>query len=96
MRFTHCMNSRECVHMKQLLPRCERRIQTSCIDVLDTIDCQSAWQFCWNSFTPFFQSGFALVVERKCAEQTFYRTEPVRRYASVVRQLILMAQKPYR
>ncbi|KAI0720036.1 serine carboxypeptidase [Cerioporus squamosus] len=40
----------DCVRMKQLLPRCEKRFQQSCIDVQDSIDCADAWQFCWNSF----------------------------------------------
>lgn len=48
--------TRECVHMKQLVPRCEQRLQRSCRDVLDRIDCAEAWSFCYAAFDAVFLS----------------------------------------
>lgn len=42
--------------MKQLVPRCQKRMQQSCKDVVDAIDCSSAWEFCWTSFASLFES----------------------------------------
>ncbi|KAL5536839.1 hypothetical protein ACEPAF_662 [Sanghuangporus sanghuang] len=35
-----------CVRMKQVLPRCLKRMQDSCIDTFDEIDCNAAVNFC--------------------------------------------------
>lgn len=50
---------RECVRLKQLYPRCAQRLQKSCKDTLDDIDCRSAFEFCEDSFTGLFESEFA-------------------------------------
>ncbi|KAM5543857.1 hypothetical protein V8D89_002474 [Ganoderma adspersum] len=39
----------DCVRMKQLVPRCEKRFKESCIDKLDKIDCEAAADFCQAS-----------------------------------------------
>ncbi|TBU49291.1 serine carboxypeptidase [Dichomitus squalens] len=41
----------DCVRMKQFVPRCQKRLKDSCVDVLDHIDCLDAWEFCQNSLT---------------------------------------------
>ncbi len=53
--------------MKQLLPRCEKRFQQSCIDVQDSIDCADAWRFCWDSFAWQYQCKcFRSVLYLRC------------------------------
>ena len=47
---------RDCVRIKQLAPRCQKRIKESCVDVLDRIDCNDAWEFCWRSLAVFMTS----------------------------------------
>ncbi|KAH9855500.1 serine carboxypeptidase [Lenzites betulinus] len=37
-----------CVHLKQLVPRCMKRMQDSCVDKFDRIDCAEAQAFCWQ------------------------------------------------
>ncbi|KAI0635406.1 serine carboxypeptidase [Trametes polyzona] len=37
-----------CVYLKQLVPRCIKRVKESCIDTLDRIDCAAASAFCWE------------------------------------------------
>ncbi|KAJ7086299.1 Alpha/Beta hydrolase protein [Mycena crocata] len=36
----------QCVLMKQMIPRCEKRLKESCVDVFDAIDCAAAASFC--------------------------------------------------
>ncbi|KAI0714521.1 serine carboxypeptidase [Earliella scabrosa] len=43
----------ECVRMKELVPKCQKRIQQSCKDKLDHIDCSAALKFCEDSFSLF-------------------------------------------
>ncbi|KAI0784828.1 serine carboxypeptidase [Abortiporus biennis] len=54
-----------CVQMKRMfmlssqLPRCEKRLQESCIDTFDTIDCDAAMNFCNSAvLDPFWSSGY--------------------------------------
>ncbi|RPD57086.1 serine carboxypeptidase [Lentinus tigrinus ALCF2SS1-6] len=56
----------DCVRMKQLLPRCQKRFQESCIDVTDKIDCASAWEFCWKAFDSVFLKYNAYDALRPC------------------------------
>ncbi|XP_006457521.1 hypothetical protein AGABI2DRAFT_139843 [Agaricus bisporus var. bisporus H97] len=46
----------ECVAMKQILPRCEKRIKSACLDSLDAIDCAAAIQFCETHIVAPFES----------------------------------------
>ncbi|KIL59541.1 hypothetical protein M378DRAFT_169205 [Amanita muscaria Koide BX008] len=47
-----------CVRMKRVVPRCEKWIKKSCIDVFDDIDCGAATSTCSSELsTPFFQTG---------------------------------------
>lgn len=47
-----------CVRMKQIVPRCEKRIKDSCIDSTDPIDCEAAVSFCSSAIhEPFFSTG---------------------------------------
>ncbi|KAI0686213.1 serine carboxypeptidase [Earliella scabrosa] len=46
----------DCVRMKQLVPRCQKKVQQSCKDVMDHIDCAAAWNFCWDAFTQLFST----------------------------------------
>ncbi|KAJ7615848.1 serine carboxypeptidase [Roridomyces roridus] len=36
----------ECARMKQMIPRCEKRLKESCVDKFDAVDCLAAWSFC--------------------------------------------------
>ncbi|KAJ6456224.1 serine carboxypeptidase [Mycena vitilis] len=36
----------ECVRMKQMIPRCEKRLKESCVDTFDAVDCAEAANFC--------------------------------------------------
>ncbi|TBU28169.1 serine carboxypeptidase [Dichomitus squalens] len=47
--FPPTLSISECVRMKQLLPRCEKRYKESCEDVFDAIDCNAATEFCDRS-----------------------------------------------
>ncbi|RDX51142.1 serine carboxypeptidase [Lentinus brumalis] len=60
----------DCVRMKQLLPRCQKRFQESCIDVTDKIDCASAWDFCWKAFNAVFLQYNAYDALRPCKGHT--------------------------
>ncbi|KAI0800559.1 serine carboxypeptidase, partial [Fomes fomentarius] len=44
-----------CVRMKQLVPRCQKRLKESCKDIVDQIDCRSAWDFCTEAFQGVFE-----------------------------------------
>ncbi|RDB27312.1 Carboxypeptidase Y [Hypsizygus marmoreus] len=47
-----------CVRMKQVVPRCEKRLKESCLDVYDEIDCTAASTFCANELAvPFSSTG---------------------------------------
>ncbi|KAF8972465.1 serine carboxypeptidase [Flammula alnicola] len=47
-----------CIRMKQALPRCQKMLKESCVDILDAISCSAAALFCGNELsTPFFYSG---------------------------------------
>ncbi|KAI1792225.1 serine carboxypeptidase [Ganoderma leucocontextum] len=41
----------DCVRMKQLVPRCEKRFRESCVDKFDMIDCGAAAEFCEKSLS---------------------------------------------
>ncbi|KAF7340325.1 Carboxypeptidase [Mycena venus] len=48
----------ECVRMKPMVPRCEKRLKESCVDVFDAIDCAAAATFCDTHLkAPFWSSG---------------------------------------
>ncbi|KAI0756370.1 serine carboxypeptidase [Daedaleopsis nitida] len=44
----------DCVRLKQLVPRCKKKMQESCKDILDHIDCGSSFEFCATSFMSLF------------------------------------------
>ncbi|KAF8518463.1 serine carboxypeptidase [Gautieria morchelliformis] len=47
-----------CVRMKQALPRCQRMMQDSCVDIFDAMSCGAAQQFCYSEIaTPYWLSG---------------------------------------
>ncbi|OJT03086.1 Carboxypeptidase Y -like protein [Trametes pubescens] len=58
----------ECVRLKQLYPRCAQRLQKSCKDTVDDIDCRSAFEFCEDAFTGLFQKVNAYDASRPCAD----------------------------
>ncbi|KAJ7057230.1 serine carboxypeptidase [Mycena amicta] len=35
-----------CVMMKRMIPRCEKRLKESCVDIFDAVDCAAAASFC--------------------------------------------------
>ncbi|TBU41993.1 serine carboxypeptidase [Dichomitus squalens] len=45
----------DCVRMKQLVPRCQKRYKEACVDKLDTIDCAAAADFCQTSLGGLFK-----------------------------------------
>ncbi|KJA20880.1 hypothetical protein HYPSUDRAFT_68198 [Hypholoma sublateritium FD-334 SS-4] len=47
-----------CVRMKQTLPRCQKTIKESCVDIFDATSCRAADMFCANEISvPFFSTG---------------------------------------
>ncbi|KAG6873260.1 hypothetical protein C0995_001034 [Termitomyces sp. Mi166 len=47
-----------CVHLKKLIPRCEKWIKESCTDIFDHINCRAAYDFCDGAFSaPFYATG---------------------------------------
>ncbi|KAL1946614.1 hypothetical protein VTO73DRAFT_14718 [Trametes versicolor] len=46
-----------CVKMKTALPRCEKRMQESCIDRFDAIDCRAAVNFCDSTMSSAFEAS---------------------------------------
>ncbi|KAJ7461392.1 serine carboxypeptidase, partial [Mycena galericulata] len=47
----------QCVHMKQMIPRCEKLLKESCVDIFDAIDCAAAGSFCDTHINgPFWQT----------------------------------------
>ncbi|KAH9916734.1 serine carboxypeptidase [Epithele typhae] len=46
--------AQECSRIKQLVPRCERRLKTSCIDTYDKTDCLASLSFCADAFKDFW------------------------------------------
>ncbi|KJA15144.1 hypothetical protein HYPSUDRAFT_48669 [Hypholoma sublateritium FD-334 SS-4] len=47
-----------CVRMKQTLPRCQKMLKDSCVDIFDAISCSAAELFCGNEISvPFFSTG---------------------------------------
>ncbi|KJA20867.1 hypothetical protein HYPSUDRAFT_68192 [Hypholoma sublateritium FD-334 SS-4] len=47
-----------CVRMKQVLPRCEKMLKESCVDIFDAISCRSASLFCDSELAqPVMASG---------------------------------------
>ncbi|KAI0751275.1 peptidase S10 serine carboxypeptidase [Daedaleopsis nitida] len=44
-----------CVRMKSALPRCQRAMQESCIDIFDEINCQAAVNFCQDQVSGAFE-----------------------------------------
>ncbi|THH02964.1 hypothetical protein EW145_g6648 [Phellinidium pouzarii] len=57
-----------CVRMKQILPRCESRLRTNCIEHFDRIDCMSSSNFCRvELFDPLLALGYDYHdISRKC------------------------------
>ncbi|KAJ6551745.1 serine carboxypeptidase [Mycena capillaripes] len=48
----------DCVRIKAMIPRCEKRLKESCIDLFDAIDCAAAASFCETHLqVPFLLSG---------------------------------------
>ncbi|KAI0077845.1 serine carboxypeptidase [Panus rudis PR-1116 ss-1] len=43
------MDISTCVAMRQLLPRCEKRLRESCQERQDSVDCLAAWEFCFGN-----------------------------------------------
>jgi len=47
-----------CIRMKEAIPRCRKWMKESCVDVLDSMNCEAAVTFCQTELmTPFFNSG---------------------------------------
>ncbi|KAF8510886.1 serine carboxypeptidase [Hysterangium stoloniferum] len=47
-----------CVRMKKAIPRCERFIKQSCVDIFDQMGCEAASSFCQTELQePFFATG---------------------------------------
>ncbi|KAK7008063.1 carboxypeptidase [Favolaschia claudopus] len=47
----------DCVYIKSLIPRCEKRLKESCVDTFDAIDCAAAATFCESAIrTPYFKA----------------------------------------
>jgi carboxypeptidase C (cathepsin A) len=67
MKPTHVVDS-TCVRMKQAVPRCEKMLQASCVDVFDAMGCQAAAAFCSAEINaPFFASGMnPYDISREC------------------------------
>ncbi|KAI0828821.1 serine carboxypeptidase [Trametes gibbosa] len=59
----------ECVRLKQLVPRCEKRLQQACWDTMDDIDCRAAHNFCSNAFAALFKRVNAYDANRPCADK---------------------------
>ncbi|THU80421.1 alpha/beta-hydrolase, partial [Dendrothele bispora CBS 962.96] len=57
-----------CIRMKSVIPRCEKWLQETCIDVFDSIACGAAIQFCADEIgLPFNSTGLnAWDMSRKC------------------------------
>ncbi|KAF8510936.1 serine carboxypeptidase [Hysterangium stoloniferum] len=48
----------KCVRMKKAIPRCERLLKESCVDVFDQMGCEAAVSFCQAEYTgPFRETG---------------------------------------
>ncbi|KAI0778827.1 serine carboxypeptidase [Trametes elegans] len=58
----------ECVRLRQIVPRCEKRLQESCRDTLDDIDCRAAHQFCDGAFGALFARLNPYDALRPCAD----------------------------
>ncbi|TBU29816.1 serine carboxypeptidase [Dichomitus squalens] len=58
----------ECVHLKQLVPRCRKRAQQSCKDTLDILDCSAAWEFCWDTFAGWIGERNPYDYRRPCTD----------------------------
>ncbi|KAJ7250136.1 serine carboxypeptidase [Mycena haematopus] len=47
----------DCVQMKSMIPRCEKRLKESCVDIFDATDCAAAASFCDTHLkAPFWKS----------------------------------------
>ncbi|KAJ6588009.1 serine carboxypeptidase [Mycena capillaripes] len=47
----------ECVQMKSMIPRCQKGLKESCVDIFDATDCAAAASFCKTHLTdPFWKS----------------------------------------
>ncbi|KAJ6497736.1 serine carboxypeptidase [Mycena sanguinolenta] len=57
-----------CVQIKQIIPRCQRWLKESCLDVFDHINCRAAMDFCEEQLgTPFSLTGYnPYDISRKC------------------------------
>ncbi|KAI0673817.1 serine carboxypeptidase [Trametes maxima] len=56
----------ECVRLKQIVPRCAKRVQQSCKDTLDDLDCGAALTFCEDHLAALFQRVNAYDALRPC------------------------------
>ncbi|KAI9066157.1 serine carboxypeptidase [Trametes sanguinea] len=56
----------DCVRMKQLVPRCEKRYKESCVDRLDSVDCAAAASFCSTAMSELFNGLNAYDRARPC------------------------------
>ncbi|THU77848.1 alpha/beta-hydrolase [Dendrothele bispora CBS 962.96] len=55
------LDIKACVPMKQMLPRCEEWIKSSCLDQHDSFNCGAATTFCGSASTaPFWRAGLNL------------------------------------
>ena len=78
------MHCRDCVRMKQLVPRRQKKVQQSCKDIMDHIDCAVAWNFCWDAFASLFQSEYLWMTRRIRSTLINYRDQSIRRIAPLV------------
>ncbi|TCD70780.1 hypothetical protein EIP91_001811 [Steccherinum ochraceum] len=48
-----------CMSMKKAMPRCQKWLKESCLDIFDTVSCSAAMTFCTtNLVAPFFVTGY--------------------------------------
>ncbi|KAI0368897.1 serine carboxypeptidase [Pilatotrama ljubarskyi] len=59
----------ECVQMKQILPRCAKRLQESCKDTSDYIDCSAAYNYCGDTFGAFLERINPYDARRPCTDK---------------------------
>ncbi|KAH9849189.1 serine carboxypeptidase [Lenzites betulinus] len=56
----------ECVKLKEIVPRCEKRLQEHCKDTTDNIDCRAVYTFCKDTFAALFERVNPYDASRPC------------------------------
>ncbi|KAI0344394.1 serine carboxypeptidase [Trametopsis cervina] len=56
-----------CVHLKRILPQCEKGLKDACYDTTDSINCQAAWNFCSQLAFAYDKTGYnPYDITKKC------------------------------